>query len=227
MPTLIEATGKTVAIIDYGLGNLFSVRQACEHSGLKAHITSEPSEITAADAVILPGVGAFSDAMDNLRALDLVSVIKDVAESGTPLLGICLGMQLLLDSSSEFGSSVGLGLVRGTVVQFPDPSPGATFKVPQVGWNRVYQNEQPSCPDDVSPMMTGVPDGAYMYFVHSFYTAPDESRVVTLFSNYADITFCSGIRSENIIGFQFHPERSGPVGLRIYRNFAKQITATP
>lgn len=220
----------SVAIVDYGLGNLFSVRQACEHAGLRPEITSDSGVITSADAVVLPGVGAFGDAMANLRKLDLISPIKDAAATGTPLMGICLGMQLLLSSSSEFGEHEGLDLVPGTVVRFPDPTATTDFKVPQVGWNKVYCVEMSRrSPGDSSPtsfIMDGVPDGEYMYFVHSFYASPGDSSTVALKSTYAGIEFCSGIARGNIIGFQFHPERSGPPGLLIYRNFAAYITRT-
>lgn len=222
-----DSPGASVAIVDYGLGNLFSVRQACEHAGLRADITSDSGVIANANAIVLPGVGAFGDAMTNLRKLELISPIKDAAAAGTPLLGICLGMQLLLSDSSEFGEHDGLDLVPGSVVRFPDPTGTTDFKVPQVGWNKVYRGKHEARSASDSPsestIMDGVPDGAYMYFVHSYYASPSDPAAVALTSTYAGVDFCSGIVLGNIIGFQFHPERSGPLGLRIYRNFAASM----
>lgn len=215
-----EARGVQVAIVDYGMGNLFSVQRACEHVGLRATVTSSPPEILSANAVILPGVGAFGDAMDTLRRLDLVEVLRDVAQSGTPLVGICLGMQLLMTESYEFGRHQGLGLVEGEVVRFDSPREGATvLKVPQVGWNRIVSQGRAW----KGTWCEGMADGAFMYFVHSFYVKPRDPGVVLAISRYGHIEFCSILQRGNIMASQFHPERSGPQGLQMYRNLAAQL----
>ena len=212
-----------VAIIDYGLGNLFSIKHACEHVGLSVAVTNDPREVVAAKSVILPGVGAFGDAMDALNRLDLVSPIKDVAERGTPLLGICLGQQLLFSSSEEFGAHKGLDILPGTVRYFPvQKIDGRTYKVPQVGWNAIRPPE--NAPDTwKGTLLEGVTPGTDMYFVHSCHVVPDSDDVVLSMTRYGDVAFCSGSRLGNITAFQFHPERSGVEGLTIYSNFAKLI----
>lgn len=221
-----------VAIIDYGMGNLFSVRQACEFVGLQAVITSTASEIRAADAVILPGVGAFRDAMTTLERLDLVKVLQDIAASAKPLMGICLGMQLLMTESYEFGNHVGLGIIDGPVVSLrKSVAEFGTLKVPQVGWNRIYvaptlpgpEASAPPEPPWKSPLLQDLSNGEYMYFVHSFYSKPTDPEVVVSTTKYGPVEFCSSLSSNNIFACQFHPERSGPGGLQIYRNFAKII----
>ena len=205
----------SVAIVDYGLGNLFSVKHACEQAGLRSSITASAKEIEAADAVILPGVGAFGDAMETLNRLGLVPVLKDVAASGRPLVGVCLGMQLLMSQSAEFGQHQGLGLIDGDVVRFE-----TTRKVPQVGCNRIWKGER----SWEQSWLDGLDDGTYMYFVHSFYARPADPRVVLSTSRYGDIEFCSSLRQGNVFASQFHPERSGMWGLQMYRNIAAQLT---
>jgi glutamine amidotransferase len=218
-----------VAIVDYALGNLFSVKHACDHVGLDGAITSCKNEVLAADAVILPGVGAFGDAMDNLRRLDLVSPLRDLAQAGKPLIGICLGQQLLMSESYEFGRHQGLSLFEGPVVRFENPQgPHSILKVPQVGWNRIHR------PPALSPRLAGadpwldtplqgIAEGESMYFVHSFYVQPADTSVVLSTTRYGHIEFCSGLRRENVIAFQYHPERSGVQGMRIYQNLAAMI----
>ena len=223
-----------VVIVDYGMGNLFSVMQACDRAGLRAVITSSPRELVAADAVILPGVGAFGDAMEKLTSLDLVSSLRDSAVSPKPLIGIGLGMQWLMTESREFGRHGGLGIIEGEVVSLEVSVDGPrTLKVPQVGWNRIYavgsgrHSDAPEMSETPwkSPMLKGLPNGQYMYFVHSFYPKPVDSSVVVSTTRYGDTEFCSGIRSGSVFACQFHPERSGPAGLRVYRNLAELITA--
>lgn len=216
-----------VAIVDYGMGNLFSVRQACEHVQLDVTITSSRDEILKADAVILPGIGAFGDAMATLSRLDLVGVLKDVASSGKPLAGVCLGLQLLMTESLEFGLHKGLGIIEGQVVKFDNPLEGERqLKVPQVGWNSVHRvgregmNEAEAWKD--SPL-AGLADGEFMYFVHSYIVQPEDDNVTLSVSRYGQIEFCSSIQSQNIFACQFHPERSGSEGLKIYRNLASHI----
>jgi glutamine amidotransferase len=222
-----ESTTPTAAIVDYGMGNLFSVKHACEHAGLVATITSSPHEILSADAVILPGVGAFGDAMDSLAGLDLIATLKEFAASSKPLVGICLGLQLLMTESYEFGRHVGLGLLPGSVVRFEDPrgADGTLLKVPQVCWNQVYR----SGPDDNDPwagtLLEGVPDGVYMYFVHSYYVRTTDASTCIGKTSYGDIEFCSALAHRNIFALQCHPERSGSYGLQVYRNLATRIRA--
>lgn len=213
-----------VAIVDFGLGNLFSIKLACLHAGLQSRLTSSKKEILEAEAVILPGVGAFGDAMAALEKLDLIVPLQDVAASGKILMGICLGMQLMMTESYEFGRSQGLGIIKGPVVRFDNPKKSSSkiFKVPQVGWNRISQvNGDASRKNSWSDsLLSGLPDGAYMYFVHSYYAKPEDSSVRLSMTRYGHIEFCSSLRYGNIFAFQFHPERSGPQGLNIYHNLA-------
>lgn len=222
-----------VAIVDFGMGNLFSVAQACQKVGLSADITSSGKQILASNAIILPGVGAFGDAIGTLQKLDLVGPLIDFAASGRPLVGICLGMQLLMEESHEFGRHKGLGLISGEVVPLEPSSTGnRTFKIPQIGWNRIYSGQGTSFgagfEDSVSNWMTphleGVPQGEYMYFVHSYITQPADIGVVVANTTYGETEFCSGLHSNNIFACQFHPERSGEHGLRIYNNLAAWIS---
>lgn len=217
-----ETPRACVAIVDYGMGNLFSVQRACEQVGLPAVISAFADEVLRADAVILPGVGAFGDAMAELRRLDLVAALQEVAASGKPLMGICLGMQLFMTESHEFGRHRGLGLIEGEVVRFDAPRHGSqVLKVPQVGWNRIIKAVGPNS-WEASPL-EGLQDGEFMYFVHSFYARPVEPSVVLATSRYGHLEFCSSLRRGNLFACQFHPERSGPQGLRIYRNLASQL----
>ena len=210
----------TTAIVDYGLGNLFSVKHACEHVGLQASITSAARAILDADLVILPGVGAFGDAMACLERQDLVSPLRDVAASGKPLVGICLGLQLMMSESHEFGIHKGLGLFEGPVVRFDQPrGPEGILKVPQVGWNRIYRPVRDVDPWTHTPLQE-LADGEYLYFVHSYYAQPVDPAVGLTVTRYGHIEFFSGLRKGNVYAFQFHPERSGPRGLQIYRNLA-------
>ncbi|MBU1247300.1 MAG: imidazole glycerol phosphate synthase subunit HisH [Proteobacteria bacterium] len=207
-----------IAIVDYRLGNLYSVKLACEHVGLGAEITSNKDAILGADAVILPGVGAFGDAMDALDELDLVSVLRDVAASGKPLFGICLGLQLLMKGSEEFGAHEGLGIIKGNVVKLDAPREnGRVLKVPQVGWNRVNPADGV---DWNGTLMQGVTPGERFYFVHSFVVVPEDKSLVCSTTTYGHIEFCSSVRYGNVFACQYHPERSGARGLRIYRNLA-------
>jgi len=204
-----------IAVIDYGMGNLRSVSKALELLGHEVEVTRDPAKIGGADRVILPGVGAFGAAMDNLRRFDLVGVIEDVAASGKPFLGICLGMQLFLKESEEQGVFEGLGLIPGRVVRFfqePDRNDyTASLKIPHMGWNSIHI-EKPA------PLLTDIPDGSMVYFVHSFYPAP-EADVVAATTEHG-IRFCSVIWKDNLQATQFHPEKSGAVGLKMLANFA-------
>ena len=222
----MSADRHQVAIVDYGLGNLYSVKHACTQVGLRAHITSSADEILAADAVILPGVGAYGDAMETLRRLDLVPVIRDVADSPRILLGICLGMQLMMTGSEEYGSHEGLGIVPGRVLKLADrDEDGSLVKVPQIGWSGIAR---PAAAGGADPwaggLLDGLADGEPMYFVHSYYVKPERDDVVLSVSRYGAEPFCSSLAAGNVIACQFHPERSGPAGLHIYRNLANRIT---
>jgi glutamine amidotransferase len=220
-----DVQGPKVAVVDYGMGNLFSVKHACEHVGLQASITSSRQEILDADAVILPGVGAFGNAMETLWRLDLVSALQEIAVSSKPLIGICLGMQMLMTESFEFGRHSGLGIISGTVVRFDKPlGPNGVLKVPQVCWNRMYRPETAVVDDPwVDSLLNSLPNGVFMYFVHSFYVRPEEREVVIATTRYGSIEFCSALRYRNVFACQCHPERSGPFGLKIYRNLASML----
>jgi glutamine amidotransferase len=203
-----------IAIVDYGLGNLFSVKHALNAVGAQAEVTSSCDDVMKADAVVLPGVGAFGDAMDSLKKMGLTGALKDFVSTGRPVIGICLGMQLLMSESFEFGRHEGLGFISGKVVRFEDPKDGDDIlKVPEVGWNRIKVLEGRG-----EKVYEGVKDGSYMYFVHSYYVVPEDAAVAMTVSRYGNMEFCSSVRNGNIIAFQFHPERSGKDGLAIYRN---------
>ena len=227
-----EQVNPDVAIVDYGMGNLFSVKHACEHVGLRATITRQKKDILSAGAVILPGVGAFGVAMESLAKLDLIEPIKDVEASGTPLIGICLGMQLFMRESHEFGRYKGLGLLDGEVVGLRDMVGASNdLKVPQIGWNSIYLTTLQLAGlahEEVPPMwqaslLSRIRAGEHMYFVHSYYCRPEDSSVELSRTRYGGIEFCSSVQRKNLAGFQFHPERSGEAGLQIYRNLAVSV----
>lgn len=206
-----------VAIVDYGMGNIFSVKRACEQVGLQGFLTSNSREIVSAEAVILPGVGAFGDAMVALKKKDLVFPIKEVVARKIPFMGICLGMQLLMTDSCEFGLHQGLDIVPGHTLRLGNGlQNGHCVKVPQVGWNRL---EAPSQTAMEKSLLKGLSDGEYMYFVHSYYVEPKEASLVLTTTRYGDSSFCSSLQFDNVFACQFHPERSGPKGLKIYSNF--------
>ncbi len=199
-----------IAIIDYGVGNLASVNKAFSFIGYESKITSDHEEILGADKVVLPGVGAFADAMDNLDKSGMISIIKEVAQKGTPLLGICLGMQLLFDYSTEGGEKVsGLGLLKGSVNQFPL---NMGLKVPHMGWNSLDIRQE-------NGIFSGVRQKSYVYFVHSYYLTAENTYDVAAVCEYG-IRFDAAVCKGNIMGTQFHPEKSGDVGLDILKNFA-------
>lgn len=224
--SLSEPKKPNVAIVDYGMGNLFSVRHACLRVGLEVSVTSSQREIANADAVILPGVGAFGDAMEALRRLDLISQLREVAVSSRPLIGICLGMQLLMAESIEFGKHTGLGIIPGTVGRIENAvGPKGALKVPHVCWNTLYRTGSAGDPWE-SSLLSGLPDGVFMYFVHSFCVQPDSEAVVIAKTQYGSLEFCSALRRGNIFACQCHPERSGPQGLKLYSNLASLLGVT-
>ena len=196
-----------IAIINYGLGNLHSVKKAAAFAGGKIIVTDKPGEILGADKVILPGVGAFADGMKGLETLGLIPVLKEVVQKKIPLLGICLGMQLLFDESEEMGLHQGLGLVPGKVVFFTQPG----IKVPQIGWNQVEVSKP-------SALMQGIRDGDYFYFNHSYYCVPTDKEDTLTETDYG-LRYASSIERGNIFGVQYHPEKSQTVGLRLLKNF--------
>ncbi len=207
------------AIVDHRLGNLYSVKLACEHVGMQAEVTDDPAVILSADVAILPGVGAYEDAMIALNESGLSEVLHEVAARGTPLVGVCLGQQLLMTESFEFGHHLGLGLIEGQVLPFEQPQDknGRILKVPQVCWNRIHRPASVQWKDS---FLAGVDEDEYMYFVHSFYVKPASEDVILATTTYGDVEFCSSLRRGNVFATQFHPERSGPQGLRVYENIA-------
>jgi glutamine amidotransferase len=216
----------TAAVVDYGLGNLFSVRQACEYAGMDVVVTTRSDALLARDVVILPGVGAFGDEMATLRRLDLIGVLRDIAVSDKPLIGICLGIQLLMRESQEFGVHQGLGVIEGCVVRLPNTrQSGRNAKVPQVQWNRIFRAEHAPAQGDTwaDTPLADVADGEFMYFAHSYHVVPADPAVTVAVSRYAGVDFCSALHWRNVVAFQFHPERSGVPGLQVYRNIAMAV----
>lgn len=213
-----------IAVIDYEMGNLFSVKRACEHVSLHPIVTSDSSVIMKCTAMILPGVGAFGDAMNNLKRLDLIAPIKEFIEGGRPFMGICLGMQLLMSESEEFGHYKGLDIIEGTVVKFPTEREGRRMiKVPQVGWNRIYRPKHAGEEFWQNSPFRGIANNEFMYFIHSFYAVPKDPRVVLSYTNYEDTEYASSIYVNNLIACQFHPEKSSVEGTKIYANFASMV----
>jgi glutamine amidotransferase len=199
-----------LAIIDYQMGNLRSVQKGFEKMGHAAAITADPAVIAQADKLVLPGVGAFADAIAELRRRDLVEPIRDAIQSGKPFLGICLGLQMLFDVGYEDGEHEGLGILPGEVRRFDVPP---EYKVPHMGWNRVHLKRRP-------PIFAGVEDNAHFYFVHSYYVAPLDDAVVSGIASYPN-PFCAMVWRDNLFATQFHPEKSQAVGLQVLKNFAE------
>ena len=201
-----------IAIIDYGVGNLFSLKSSFAMLGIEAAATGDPAVIRGADRLILPGVGAFEDAAKKLRETGLADIVKDEARRGKYIMGICLGMQLLFDESLEFGSHAGLGLIPGRVVPMA-PVIGPGLKVPQIGWNALHLTR----PEH--PLWRYTSPGEHVYFVHSYYAAECDDSVLATTEYGAELTAAVG--RDNVLGCQFHPEKSGPVGLSILRAFCE------
>jgi len=199
-----------LAIIDYEMGNLRSVQKGFERVGHSAVITSDPAVVADADKIVLPGVGAFRDAIAALHERKLVEPIRAAVQSGKPFLGICLGLQLLFDKGYEDGEYEGLGLVPGEVVRFRVPP---EYKVPHIGWNQVQFRRRP-------PIFEGIPDGEHFYFVHSYYVVPKDESIIATETDYPT-AFCSSIWRDNLFAVQFHPEKSQAAGLRVLKNFAE------
>lgn len=203
-----------IAIVDYGVGNLYSLRSSFKTIGQDVEITGDPEKIRNSDRIILPGVGAFEDAAKKLRAGGLDEVVRAEVCAGKLLLGICLGMQLLFDKSYEYGEHEGLGLVKGNVVSM-EPVVPKDYKIPHIGWNRlVFPKDKP-----VSPLFRYINEGDHVYFVHTFYASECDASVIALTEYGALLT--AAVADENVFGTQFHPEKSGDVGLNILRAFCE------
>lgn len=202
-----------IAVIDYQVVNLRSIQKAFERLGASVEVTSDPERIRRAERVVLPGVGAFKAGMDQLDRLGLAPVIREVIDAGTPLLGICLGMQLLMTESEEFGVHRGLNVIPGKVVRFSGDAPAMTgLKVPHMGWNAVSMRRRPE-------PLAGIPDRGYFYFVHSYYVAPADPAVVAAETVYG-VRFPSILAWRNVVACQFHPEKSQALGLDLLQRFA-------
>lgn len=204
------ANGARVAIIDYGVGNLRSVEKAFAATGTEALVTSDESILRGAERLVLPGVGAFAACMRELSSRGFDELVCERVNEGTPLLGVCVGMQMLFEESEEFGKTVGLGLLRGRVRRFP-----GDLTVPQVGWNQVQQRGN-------HPLLANIADNAFFYFVHSYSCEPDNPSVVVGETEYG-VLYPSVVVQENISGVQFHPEKSQAAGLRLLANFARVV----
>ena len=200
----------TLVIVDYGAGNLRSVERAFQRVGAPVQISADPGVLIGASGIVLPGVGAFGDGMRELQARGLAPVLQDLAAGGRPLLGICLGMQLLFDESEEMGRTAGLGLLRGRVRRF---APG--LKVPHIGWNQVHTVRP-------APLLDGMPQDSYAYFVHSYYVEPADPDVILATTDYGG-AFASVVGRRQLYGLQFHPEKSQEVGLRMLAAFVAVV----
>ncbi len=197
-----------IGIIDYDAGNIKSVEKALQSLGQETAVTRDPETLLQADKVILPGVGAFGDAMGRLRQYGLEEVIHQIAEKGTPFLGICLGLQLLFDSSEESPGVKGLGLLPGKILRIPD---GEGLKIPHMGWNSL----------EITPgarLFRGIPQDSYVYFVHSYYLKAEDPAIVAASTQYG-VSIHASVERDNVFACQFHPEKSGEIGLRILKNF--------
>ncbi len=196
-----------ISVVDYGVGNLHSVAKALEKVGAETRVTSDWRDVEKSDGVVLPGVGAFKDSMDAMHRSDLAKAIKGFIASGKPFLGVCVGLQMLFSESEEFGRSKGLEIFPGRVVKFDQGQ-----KVPHMGWNQIEIKK------DGNPLLKGLKDGDYLYFVHSYYVVPESSAIIAARCSYG-VDFTCMVWEKNIFGTQFHPEKSQTLGLKIYENF--------
>ena len=208
-----------VAIIDYKMSNLHSVQAACKYVGLDSIITSDRKKILDSKIAILPGVGSFGDAMNNIKSLGLDDTIKEFINTGKQFVGVCLGLQLLFDRSLEFGSHKGLSIIGGDVIKFNNEKlDSKVYKVPNVGWNKVWGNQEKWD----GTLLDGLSEGDFMYFVHSFYVVPVDNSIILSTSKYGGHSYCSSIIYNNILATQFHPEKSGQKGLELYSNLLRE-----
>lgn len=213
-----------VVIVDSGICNLFNVRRAFERLGAEVVISRSSKDINEATRVVLPGVGAFGAAMTGLEQEKLIDPIRQYANSGKPLMGICLGMQLLMSHSEEYGSWEGLNLIEGNVRILKSPEEGgAKFKIPEIGWNVLEENPElyPAGKTWEGTALQGLGQNPYMYFVHSFVVVPESPKDILAYTRYGRDHYCSVVHRDNVTGCQFHPERSGEAGLKILENFLK------
>tara|TARA_R110002049_G_scaffold27321_2_gene94277 strand:+ start:499640 stop:500302 length:663 start_codon:yes stop_codon:yes gene_type:complete len=207
-----------ITIVDYQMGNLRSVQKGIERAGGSARISSDPQEIASAEKLILPGVGAFGDAMAEINRRDLAAPIRDFIGSGRPFLGICLGLQLLFERGFEHGQHQGLGVLAGDVVKFDRPQQdGYPLKVPHMGWNTVSRRTDPPMTSDI-PLLAGIPDGSHFYFVHSYFVQPADRSVIALECDYGQ-PFCAMVWRDNVFATQFHPEKSQANGIKVLGAF--------
>ncbi len=196
-------------VIDYGMGNLRSVSKALEYVGFDVLVSSDYRKVKEAEVLVLPGVGAFGDAMKNLEKLNLIKPILEHIDKGKPFLGICLGLQLLFEKSYEHGEHKGLGIFKGEVKLLPPK-----VKIPHIGWNQLWKRKE-------SEILEGIKDGDYVYFVHSYRVIPEENEIILTETDYGEY-FVSSIEKENVVAFQFHPEKSQKKGLKLLENFGKK-----
>lgn len=210
-----------VTVIDYDCGNLFGIRRALEVCGGEVTVAETPEELTAADRLVLPGVGAFGDVMAALRSRGLDDAVRDFAATGKPFLGICVGMQVLFDRSQEFGDHQGLGLLKGKVTKIPDTgTDGKPHRIPHIGWREIIPPDDTQTRNDT--IFFGLDWPVHTYFVHSYTASPAEDRDRLADTDYDGRLICAAVRRDNVWGCQFHPERSGPTGLEMMRNFLRR-----
>jgi len=201
---------REIVVVDYDAGNLRSVQRALEAMGQHVRVTPDPREVHRAEALVLPGVGSAQDCMRKLEERDLIAPLREYAASGKPFLGVCVGLQLLYDGSEEGGGVECLGILRGTVRRFPAE---AGLKVPQIGWNSITLRRE-------HPLLDGVPDRTYFYFVHSYYADPADAETIVATAEYG-LDFAAIVAQDNVVATQFHPEKSADLGLRLYANFGR------
>lgn len=201
-----------IAVIDYGIGNLGSVKNALDYLGLDNVVTSNRELILKADKIILPGVGAFSDAINTFRNLGFVEILNECINQNKPILGICVGMQMLFEASHEYGYHKGLGILKGEIIKFEEEGNGLKYKIPHMGWNQIKVIKD-------NPLLKGL-DGKDVYFVHSYHLTGNDTDVIAE-TSYAGVTYGSAVMKDNIYACQFHPEKSGEVGLQILKNFGE------
>ncbi|HDT14864.1 MAG TPA: imidazole glycerol phosphate synthase subunit HisH [Firmicutes bacterium] len=200
---------KKIAVIDYGMGNLHSVVKALENKGVPVKVVSKGSGLKNCIGIVLPGVGAFGDAVKEIKKREFYGVVIEMVNSGIPILGICLGMQLLMEKSTEYGRHKGFGFIKGDTVIFK-----GDMKIPHMGWNRIEKKKKDS-------VLSRIKDGSFAYFVHSYYVKPDDARDILTETQYGKTAFTSSVSRDKVYGFQFHPEKSGREMLKIYENFSK------
>jgi len=214
-----------VAIIDYKISNMFSVKSACNFFGLNAGIVNDREQVLNAKSAILPGVGTFGAGMERLKNLHLDNVICEFIGTGKPFMGICLGMQLLMSDSEEFGYHKGLDIIQGSVKKLPQINDESEkIRIPNIGWERIRINLKGDYNIWPKIAVKDISDDELMYFVHSFFVTPTDPEIVTTKTKYGGFEFCSSIAFQNIFASQFHPEKSGPIGLTVFKNFSEAVS---